>query len=159
MAVVSDVMGLSKLWCHVWSALLLSPTIAPPPYFVYICVNVIPFSIYFDYSFCVVRNINWLSEVPIKFFCEKRPELALLFKTLKSALIFSLWQLSTIRALSVIYYLLYNLLPRKVVELEWIFFQNFDIFGNVLSHEATVATQSSRLFFLFFEWSWIPRNG
>jgi len=32
---------------HVWSALLLSPTMAPPLYFVYICISAIPFSIYF----------------------------------------------------------------------------------------------------------------
>ena len=37
--------GFSKLWYHVWSALLLSTT---PPYFVYICLCVIPFSIYFE---------------------------------------------------------------------------------------------------------------
>ena len=42
-----DVMELSKFWCHVWSALWLSPTMAPPPYFVYICLSVIPFSIFF----------------------------------------------------------------------------------------------------------------
>ena len=34
-----DVMELSKFWCHVWSALWLSPTMAPPPYFVYICTT------------------------------------------------------------------------------------------------------------------------
>ena len=43
-------MGLSKLSCHVWSALLLSPTMAPPPYFVYICLHAIPFSIYFGFN-------------------------------------------------------------------------------------------------------------
>ena len=42
-----DVMGLSKSWHHVWSALGLSPTMVPPPYFLYICLSVIPFSIYF----------------------------------------------------------------------------------------------------------------
>ena len=42
-----NVIGLSKLYCHVWSALLQSPTMAPPPYFVYICLSAIPFSIYF----------------------------------------------------------------------------------------------------------------
>ena len=35
-------MGLSKLWHHVWSALLLTP------YFVFICFSAIPFSIYFE---------------------------------------------------------------------------------------------------------------
>ena len=42
--------GLSKLWCHVWSVLLLSPIMAPPPYFVYICLHAIPFSIYFGFN-------------------------------------------------------------------------------------------------------------
>ena len=40
-----DDMGLSKLWHHVWSALWLSSTMAPPPYFVYICLSAIPFYI------------------------------------------------------------------------------------------------------------------
>ena len=39
--------GLSELQHHVWSALLLCPTMAPPPYFVYISLSAIPFSIYF----------------------------------------------------------------------------------------------------------------
>ena len=42
---ICDVMGLSKLWSHVWLALLLNLTMAPPPYFVYICLSAIPFYI------------------------------------------------------------------------------------------------------------------
>ena len=38
---------------HMWSALLLSPTMAPPAYFLYICLSAIPFSIYF-----ALTNVN-----------------------------------------------------------------------------------------------------
>ena len=43
-----DIMGLSKLWHPIWSALLQSTTMARPLYYVYICLSVIPFSIYFE---------------------------------------------------------------------------------------------------------------
>ena len=58
-------MGLSKLWRHIWPALLLSPTVAPPPYFVSICLIVIPFSFYFGLNLgsWTHKHSFWIEEL------------------------------------------------------------------------------------------------